>query len=176
MRLALFFLLLSGSLVACSGSTGVGSSYDAETGLTRYSSASIPLGRSQTAVYGAGTSIVLEAEAECRGEGCSPETYVVRLSNPSPNPITTDFNQVQFTTPQGTVSFEPGQRAEGGETTTFFSSGRGELVRILLPRDIFASFATSQEFSVRLGSNDYRVPYGARASLRRMVPGLPENQ
>lgn len=161
-----------GPLAACSGSAGVGSSYDAETGLTRYTSSSIPLGRSQTASYGSGASIVMQAEAECRGEGCSPETYTLSLRNPSANPIATDFNQVQFTTPQGTVSFQPGQRMDNGETTTFFSSGRGELVRIVLPRDIFASFATSQDFSIRLGSNDYRIPYGARASMRRMLPEL----
>ena len=161
-------LALAVSLAACSAPRG-GASYNASTGMTTFESTSIPLGQSTTSGYGSGTELVMSAEAECMGEGCVPETFVISISNPTANEMSTDYEQVVFMTPEGSVSFQPGSQTNG-ETTQFFSSGRGELVRISLPRDIYTTFATSRDFSVQLGSRDYRVPYAARASMRRLLP------
>ena len=156
----------------CSAPSFGNGSYDAASGVTRYESSAVPLGRSSSAGYASKVSLVLRAEAECPGEACAPSSYVVSIVNRGTNELAISFNQVVFSTPQGTVSFEPGRQTESSTSpVTFFNSGRGELVRISVPTDIFASFAASRTLSIRLGSQDYQVPYEARASLRRMLPG-----
>ena len=171
MRYVLPITLTLGLFSGCSGATGAGASFNSETGMTTYESSRIALGRASSAQLTGGDSIVLEAEAECFGEGCRPESYLIKLVNPTANEISSEFNQVVFTTPQGTVSFEPGQTMNG-QTIVFNRSGRGELVRLSIPRDIFTSFATAQPFTIRLGSSIYTVPYERRGSLRAMIPGL----
>ena len=160
-------------LAGCSASTstsGVGS-YDATSGLSRYESAPVPLGRSSSAGYASKVSLILRAEGECLGEGCAPASYDVSIANRGSNEVATSINQVVFSTPEGTVSFEPGNQSESSASpVTFFNSGRGELVRVRLPLDVFASFATSPTLTVRLGSQEHQVPYDARATLRRMLP------
>ena len=168
----LVLLVASLAVAGCSATPPGAGSYDATAGLTRYRSAPIPLGRSAQAGYASNTALVLRAEAECSGEGCPPDQYTVSVVNTGSNEIAADFNQVVFTTPQGTISFDPGRQSESSSSpVAFFSSGRGELIRISLPADIFASFATANTLSVRLGASEYTIPYESRSSLRRMIPG-----
>lgn len=164
-------LVLSG----CSASTLGSGDYDADANLTRYQSAPVPLGRATQGTYASGVRLILRASGECVGEGCTPASYVISVSNTGATEVASDFNQVIFATPDGSISFDAGRDAEGADNSTvFFNSGRGELVRLLIPSDIFASFATSPTLSVKLGAQEYAVPYESRASLRRMLEGTAE--
>lgn len=164
---ALALLVLSGCAGAGASADG---SYDPATNTTRYRSSPVKLGVSASGGYVTAGALELRAEAECLGEGCAPGSYVLTLSNPGPNDVASDVNQVVFTTPDGAVSFEPGTAAAGATPVTFYNSGRGELVRIELPADIYRSFATARDLSVRIGSQDYRLPYDTRGPLRRLLP------
>lgn len=166
-RLLLIPLLAA---AGCATTSSVGESYDAAADATRYASGPVPMGRSSSSGYSSQVALVLRAEAECPGQSCTPSDYTVSITNEGSNEFAANFNQVVFTTPQGTVSFEPGSQTESSTSpTVFFNSGRGELVRIRVPADVFASFAASRSLSVRLGSLDYPISYDARRPLRRML-------
>ena len=144
--------------------------------MTTYESSRIPLGSSAAGAVGSNSSLVFRATAECTGEECAPDEYTVSISNPSANEVAVDYNQIEFSTPDGAILFgestnlnRPGANQSAFDNAVFFRSGRGELVRMSIPRDIFFSFATSRTLSIRMGSQTYSLPYDTRGSLRRML-------
>ncbi len=163
---------LIAALVLLSGCAGPGPAsagrYNASRNVTSFRSTAINLGAPiQGGSLGA-TRILLSADAECRGEGCTPTEFAVSLSKAGGSAAVSDYNEITFETPDGSVSFGDAVNADG--SAQFYSVAQGEIVRLLVPTHIFRSFATSSTLTIWLGSSTYRLAYDQRAPLRRLLP------
>ena len=150
---------------ACSGSSGA--RYDAGTNRTTYESRAVNLGQSVQGSNLGTTRITMRAEGSCAGQACAPETYEVSLNKAGGNNASISYDTVAFETEEGTVTYSNDQGAD--RSAQFFAVAQGEIIRISLPSDIYASFATAETLTIRLGSSVYRLDRSARAPLRDIL-------
>ena len=172
MRLqSLALVALSVVVAACAPPPGV--RYDAGRDVSVFESTAINIGQPIQGTTLGASRIALTASAQCAGEGCVPEDYVVALSKDGGNAAVADYDYITFETEDGTVSF--GDEFDADGAAQFFSTTQGEFVRLSVPARIYASFAESPTLTIRLGASAYQIAYQRRAPLRRLLPSPTED-
>ena len=160
-------------LTGCSGaSLQNGGQYDANRNETFYRSTSVDIGLPTQGGMRGASRVTLSAEATCMGEACVPDEWTLSLSKAGGNTAVADYDQISFETSDGTITF--GNDVDAVRSAKFFSTTQGEFVRLSIPTYMFASFAESPSFVVRLGGSLYSVPYDRRGAFRRVLPAAAQ--
>jgi len=169
--LAIGALTLVLLIAGCSGPAAVtGTSSD---GQTFYRSNLVPL---QPDMRNAGLTnvneIAMRAIASCTGEGCKPESVTLALQNRSGIYMETRFRDIELTVDGRVQEWQDAAIHDPNQT----AARAGEFLQFEVSPALFRQIAQGQDVRMRLGSTNYRLVHGRRATFRQMAEEMGLSQ
>jgi archaellum component FlaG (FlaF/FlaG flagellin family) len=112
--------------------------------------------------------MAVRALAQCRGEGCQPETVTLSLQNRQSRDMVTSFSNIEITVDGEMQEWQDGTFREPNRP----SVRSGEFIQIEIQPDLFRRMAQAQDVRMQLGGTRYRLVHNRRSTFRQMAAAM----